>query len=183
MLDAYIHNPRRRPQLYSQPLLKELHFSLCTPAKVRRTCDLHNDFWNIGKEKCECHCETPRHTPQITQYIFASYSTPNPLALSVWVLYYFQLTFVENCINIKNKKKSIKDQRDFCSNTYFKVFANSVSAHFKIWCSRFSNKQNDIIFLAIFLKLKNVIFDNYNAQFIPNINFDFSRNHQSVNLW
>ena len=37
---------------------------------------------------------------------------------------YFQLTFLENCV-YKIQKKSIKDQRNFCSNMLFKVFANS----------------------------------------------------------
>ena len=74
-------------------------------------------------------------------------------------LHYFQLAFLENCVH-KKQKESILYQRNFCSKTIFKVFANSVSAHFKIWCLRFSYKQNDIIFfipwprLAIFLKLK-----------------------------
>ena len=60
----------------------------------------------------------------------------------------FQLTFLENFLGnsmYKKQKKSIKDQRSFYSNTFFNVFANSVSAHSKI-CSRFSYQQNDIIF-------------------------------------
>ena len=32
----------------------------------------------------------------------------------------------------KKQKKSIKDQRNFCSNAFFKVFPNFVSAHSKI---------------------------------------------------
>ena len=32
----------------------------------------------------------------------------------------------------KKQKKSLKDQKNFCSNTFFKVFANYVSVHFKI---------------------------------------------------
>ena len=42
----------------------------------------------------------------------------------------------------KKQKKSIKDQKNFCSNTFFKVFAIFVSAYSKI---RFSYEQNDII--------------------------------------
>ena len=40
----------------------------------------------------------------------------------------------------------IKDQRNFYSNTFFKLFTNSVSAHSKIKCSRFFYTQNDTIF-------------------------------------
>ena len=46
-------------------------------------------------------------------------------------LHYFQFAFLENCV-YKKQKKSIKDQRNFCSNTFFNVFANFVSAHSKI---------------------------------------------------
>ena len=46
-------------------------------------------------------------------------------------LHYFQLAFLENCV-YKKQKKSIKDHRNFCSDTFFKVFANSVSANFKM---------------------------------------------------
>ena len=35
-------------------------------------------------------------------------------------------------LRILKQKKSIKDQRNFYSNTFFKLFANSVSAHSKI---------------------------------------------------
>ena len=76
-------------------------------------------------------------------------------------LHYFQFAFLENCA-YKKQKKSIKDQRIFCSNAFFKVFTNFVSGHSKIWCLRFFFEQNDInLFiplarLAIFLKLKNV---------------------------
>ena len=42
---------------------------------------------------------------------------------------FFQFAFLENCIvHIKKQKKSIKYQSNFCSNTFFKVFANSMSA-------------------------------------------------------
>ena len=61
-------------------------------------------------------------------------------------LHYFQLAFLENCVH-KKQKKSIKYQRNFCSNAIFKVFANCASAHFKIWCLRFSYKRNEIIFI------------------------------------
>ena len=40
-------------------------------------------------------------------------------------------------LHIYEKKKSIKDLMNFCSNAFFKVFANFVSDHSKIWCSRF----------------------------------------------
>ena len=60
----------------------------------------------------------------------------NYLSVSLVKLHYFQFAFLENCI-YKKQKKSIKDQRNFCSNTIFKVFANFVTAHFKIWCSCF----------------------------------------------
>ena len=46
-------------------------------------------------------------------------------------LHYFQFAFLENCV-YKKQKKSIKDQRILCSNTFFNVFANFVSAHSKI---------------------------------------------------
>ena len=65
--------------------------------------------------------------------------------VSLVKLHYFQFPFLENCVH-KKQKKSIKDQRKFCSNTLFKVFANFVSAHSKIWCSRFFYEQNDINF-------------------------------------
>ena len=57
--------------------------------------------------------------------------------ISLVKLFYFQLGFLENCV-YKKEKKSIKDQRNFCSNIFFKVFSNSVSVHSKIWFSRFS---------------------------------------------
>ena len=47
-------------------------------------------------------------------------------------LHYFQFAFLENCVIYKKQKKSIKDQRNFCSNAFFKVFANFVSAHSKM---------------------------------------------------
>ena len=59
-------------------------------------------------------------------------------------LHYFQLTFLENCV-YKKQKKSIKDQKNFYSNTFFKVFTNFVSAHSKI-CLRFFYELNDINF-------------------------------------
>ena len=40
-------------------------------------------------------------------------------------LHYFQFAFLENCV-YKKQKKSIKDQRNFCSDAFFKVFANFV---------------------------------------------------------
>ena len=46
-------------------------------------------------------------------------------------LHYFQLAFLENC-EYKKQKKSIKDQKNFCLNMFYKVFANSGSAHSKI---------------------------------------------------
>ena len=61
------------------------------------------------------------------------------ITYSLVKLHYFQLAFLENCV-YKNQKKSIKDERNFCSNTFLKVFANFVSAHSKIY------KQNDINF-------------------------------------
>ena len=73
-----------------------------------------------------------------------------------WVWFYFNslvklpifsacFILLYNCV-YKKQKKSIKYRRNFCSKTFFKVFANSGSAHSKIWCSRFSYEQNDIIF-------------------------------------
>ena len=56
---------------------------------------------------------------------------PEVATNSLVKLHYLQLAFLENCVD-KKQKKSIKDQRNFCSNTFFKVFANSVSAHSKI---------------------------------------------------
>ena len=46
-------------------------------------------------------------------------------------LHYFQFAFLENYV-YKKQKKSIKDLRSFCSNTFFIVFANFVTAHSKI---------------------------------------------------
>ena len=46
-----------------------------------------------------------------------------------------------------NKTKEIdKRSKEFLFRHIFKVFANSVSPHSKIWCLRFSNEQNGIIF-------------------------------------
>ena len=51
--------------------------------------------------------------------------------VSLKKLYYFQLSFLENCVCTQNK--SIKDPRNCLSNIFFKVFANSVSVlHSKI---------------------------------------------------
>ena len=63
-------------------------------------------------------------------------------------LHYFRPGFLENCVH-KKQKKSIKDQRIFCSNTFFKVIANSVNAHFKLRCSDFFCEQNSIIFFTL----------------------------------
>ena len=63
------------------------------------------------------------------------------LSISLVKLHYFQFAFLENWA-YKKQEKSIKDQRNFFSNTFFKVFANSVSAHSKILCLHFSYKQH-----------------------------------------
>ena len=57
-------------------------------------------------------------------------------------LYYFKFAFLENC-TYKKQKKSIKDQRKFCSNIFFKVLDNFMS----LW-ENFMNfyEQNDINF-------------------------------------
>ena len=78
-----------------------------------------------------------------------NHSLSNIILSSLVKLHSFQFTFLENCVH-KKQKKSIKKQRDFCSNSFFKVFANFVSAHSKIWCLRFFSELNDIIFF-IFL--------------------------------
>ena len=47
------------------------------------------------------------------------------------------------------KTKAInKRSWNFYSNTFFKVFANSVSPHSKIWFSRFSYEHNNVIFFT-----------------------------------
>ena len=93
------------------------------------------------------------------------------LAISLVKHHYFQLAFLENCIH-KKQKKSIKDQRNFCSNAFFKVFANFVSALSKIWCLCFSNEQNNKIFfispVGHLPEIKECLFSSYNGvQFIP----------------
>ena len=60
-------------------------------------------------------------------------------------IHYFHFAILENCLYEK-QKKSIKDQRNFWLNTFFKAFVNSVSVHSKVRCLRFSYEQNDIIF-------------------------------------
>ena len=70
----------------------------------------------------------------------------NSIACSIYSLvklHCFQFSFLENCMCNK-QKKSIKDQRNFSFDAFFKVFANSIGVHSKIWCSRFSNKKNDM---------------------------------------
>ena len=52
-------------------------------------------------------------------------------SVSLVKLHYFQFAFLENWV-YKNQKKSIKDERNFCSNIFYKVLANFVSAHSKI---------------------------------------------------
>ena len=54
----------------------------------------------------------------------------------------FQFAFLEDCV-YKKQKKSIKDQRNFCSNTFFKVLANSVSVHSKILAKETKGCKND----------------------------------------
>ena len=44
----------------------------------------------------------------------------------------FSVCFSRELRIYKKQKKSAKDQRNFCSNTFFKVFVNSVSANSKI---------------------------------------------------
>ena len=102
-------------------------------------------------------------------------------------LHYFQFAFLENC-GYKKQKKSIKDQRNFCLNTFFEVFANFVSAHSKIWCLRFFYKQNDINFfippVGDLPEIEECLIWQLQRSAIhsPNINFVCFLNHQSVNL-
>ena len=65
--------------------------------------------------------------------------------ISLVKLHYFQLAFVEYCV-YKKQKRSTKHQMEFLFKHILKVFANSVSAHSKIWCSWFFYEQNDTIF-------------------------------------
>ena len=86
---------------------------------------------------------------QVLSKVYVLLHTPSiNKSISLVKLHYFQFAFLESCVkkHIKKQKKSIKDQRNFCSNTFFKVFANFVSAYSKIWCSRFFYEQNDINF-------------------------------------
>ena len=74
-------------------------------------------------------------------------------------LHYFQFVFIENCIYVK-QKKSIKDQRNFCSNTFLKCSPTLwvLILRYDI-CAYFTNRMISISSLpqlAIFLKLKNV---------------------------
>ena len=94
---------------------------------------------NPGKTLC---FQLKTATTQVVPYLQVHPSKQDSLVK----FHYFQLAFLENCL-YKKQKKSKKDQRNFCSNTFLKVFANSVSAHFKIWCLRFSYKRNEIIFI------------------------------------
>ena len=57
----------------------------------------------------------------------------------------FQLSFKNNCVCNK-QKKSIKGQRKFSPKAFFKVFANHISTHSKMWCWCFSYEQNYIFF-------------------------------------
>ena len=68
---------------------------------------------------------TQNATTQVVPYLQVHPSKQDSLVK----FHYFQLAFLENCL-YKKQKKSKKDQRNFCSNTFLKVFANSVSAHF-----------------------------------------------------
>ena len=55
-------------------------------------------------------------------------------------LHYFQLTFLENCV-CKKQKKSIKDERNFCSNTFFKVLRSPTSKILRYdVCASFTNR-------------------------------------------
>ena len=64
-------------------------------------------------------------------------------------LHYFQFAFLEHWVYKKTKEIN-KRSREFLfkhfKKHFFKVFANNVSIRSKIWCSRFSYEQNDIIF-------------------------------------
>ena len=85
----------------------------------------------------------------------------------------FSVHFLENCV-YKKQKKSIKYQGNYCSNTFVKVFANSVIAYSKIWCLHFFYEQNNIVFFIppVIWNWRMFIFDNCNGvQFIPNISF------------
>ena len=85
------------------------------------------------------------------------------------------------------KKKPIKVQiRKLPPNTFFKVFANSVSVHSEILYSRFSYEQNDIFFftppVGDLLEIEECLhLTNYNGeQFIPNIKFSFLPQKMSI---
>ena len=56
-------------------------------------------------------------------YFVATASNSKPFktrsVVSLVKLHYFQFAFLENCVYKINKKKSIKDLRNFCSNAFF----------------------------------------------------------------
>ena len=61
-------------------------------------------------------------------------------------------------LSIKKQNKSIKDQRNFCSNTFFKVFANSVNNLRYDVCTSVTSRIiyfYSLPWMAIFLKLMN----------------------------
>ena len=95
-------------------------------------------------------------------------------------LHYFQFVLLENCVH-KKQKKSTKDQRNFCSNTFFKVFANSLRVFILRYdvCA-FLMSRMIIFFITLVGDLPEIeeclYLTTTMEQFIPNINFVFSLN-------
>ena len=106
-------------------------------------------FWlrkNLCMQNSKHYWNNKSSIVQSSIHTFCFWHSHNFCAFDSLVkLRYFQFAFLENCVH-KKQEKSIKDQRNFCSNAFFKMFASFVSAHSKIWCSRFIYEQNDINF-------------------------------------
>ena len=98
----------------------------------------------------------PCHWTLRMTYDFINYDTDYTCVWddlnSLVKLHYFHFAFLENCVYEK-QKKSIKDQRHFCSNTFFKVFANYFYFYFLYgwiaggWEAHFRNYRHYVIYV------------------------------------
>ena len=94
------------------PLTHHFYFLLCSFSFLLLALSCHSNSQKIN-----------RRNFRFSFFLFVVNQKYWKRTYSLVKLHYSQFTFLETCI-YKKQKKSIKDQRNFCSSTSFKVFAN-----------------------------------------------------------
>ena len=82
---------------------------------------MRRKLWKKFGDPCSLLFTNKKNSTHITKKTFLKESMVDTACLNL------EPKMTENWI-YKKQKKSIKYQRNFCSNTFFKVLANSVSA-------------------------------------------------------